>query len=235
MDLQLKWIINLLEEEGINYFIDNGTLLGIIRDGALIKWDKDIDITILDNYKKINNFIKKMEKTKYHVSKSRFNEKITRISICPNNFYHKFLYPYIPKKKIEGNRKIDIDILFQKNNFFWTPILFSKGSDKRGIIFLYYKLIRGMVRILKKIFPNQKFLKKLTRKTDKAFYKQGTVIIPKKYLKKTKKINGIRVPENEKEYLNYRYGNWKKPVKNWSYIRDDGAMRTQSPKELGLI
>ena len=37
---------NILSEIGVEYWLCNGTLLGIIRDGKLIPWDNDLDIAI---------------------------------------------------------------------------------------------------------------------------------------------------------------------------------------------
>lgn len=42
----LLFIVDILEKENIPYFVDHGTLLGIVRDGDLIPWDDDIDISI---------------------------------------------------------------------------------------------------------------------------------------------------------------------------------------------
>lgn len=42
----LMCIIDLFELNNIPYFIDHGTLLGIVRDGDLLPWDDDIDISI---------------------------------------------------------------------------------------------------------------------------------------------------------------------------------------------
>lgn len=39
-------IIDIFDEKGIRYWVDDGTLLGIIRDGDLIPWDNDIDLGI---------------------------------------------------------------------------------------------------------------------------------------------------------------------------------------------
>lgn len=39
-------ILDILERNDIKYWLDDGTLLGIIRDGDLIPWDHDVDIGI---------------------------------------------------------------------------------------------------------------------------------------------------------------------------------------------
>lgn len=38
--------LDIFEKYGIKYWIDDGTLLGIIRDGDLIPWDHDVDVGI---------------------------------------------------------------------------------------------------------------------------------------------------------------------------------------------
>ena len=38
-----------LESSEIKFFVDNGTLLGFVRDGRLIKWDYDVDFGVLVN------------------------------------------------------------------------------------------------------------------------------------------------------------------------------------------
>lgn len=38
-----------LKPEGVSFFVDSGTLLGLIRDGSLIKGDRDIDFGIHPN------------------------------------------------------------------------------------------------------------------------------------------------------------------------------------------
>jgi phosphorylcholine metabolism protein LicD len=45
----LKDITNLLDELEIPYVLEFGTLLGIIREGRLLPWDTDLDISITDD------------------------------------------------------------------------------------------------------------------------------------------------------------------------------------------
>ena len=47
-------LVKILEDLSINFFIDNGALLGIYRDGDIIKWDWDIDLSFYD-YELIDN------------------------------------------------------------------------------------------------------------------------------------------------------------------------------------
>lgn len=38
-------LVDFLEKEQLSYFLDFGTLLGVVRDKELIRWDDDIDVT----------------------------------------------------------------------------------------------------------------------------------------------------------------------------------------------
>ena len=55
----LKLLSNTLHKEKINYWLDFGTLLGIVRDKDIIQHDTDIDIAILaEEYsEKIDNIL----------------------------------------------------------------------------------------------------------------------------------------------------------------------------------
>lgn len=45
-ELVLGWLCRILNQSNIHYFLDAGTLLGVLRDRALIPWDDDLDIGI---------------------------------------------------------------------------------------------------------------------------------------------------------------------------------------------
>jgi len=46
---KLKAVKKLLEKHKIKYWLDYGTLLSIVRDGELLKWETDFDIGIYDH------------------------------------------------------------------------------------------------------------------------------------------------------------------------------------------
>ena len=43
----LNNICDILSQSKIKYFLDQGTLLGVVRDNDFISWDDDIDIGIV--------------------------------------------------------------------------------------------------------------------------------------------------------------------------------------------
>ena len=54
-----KVIHNILEENGVPYFITFGTLLGAVRHGGFIPWDDDLDIFLFDEtYEKAMSLLK---------------------------------------------------------------------------------------------------------------------------------------------------------------------------------
>jgi hypothetical protein len=150
IDKQLNWITDILDENEIDYFLNDGTLIGIMRDGGLIPWDRDIDIAILEkDVSKMGPVLKKAKLKGYSAGKSSYRGLTSGFHISPEGYFYNLFYPYILKSKIKGNRKIDISVLRYKNNRLWKPVLFSKGSDKKGILFYLYKLARGINTLIR--------------------------------------------------------------------------------------
>ena len=84
--------IDIFERNGIKYWIDDGTLLGIIRDGDLIPWDHDVDVGIS-------------------------GEAVAKIL----SLWHNFIPRYIIRKRFQNNtwlpgriRSIRIETLWEK-------------------------------------------------------------------------------------------------------------------------
>lgn len=48
----LRDVADILEQCRIQYVLEAGTLLGIVRENRLLPWDNDVDITITEKYEK---------------------------------------------------------------------------------------------------------------------------------------------------------------------------------------
>ena len=59
----LRRVKKILDKHNINYWLDEGTLLGAVREKKLIEWDHDIDLAIwYKEVSKITPLYKEMEK-----------------------------------------------------------------------------------------------------------------------------------------------------------------------------
>jgi len=45
----LRRVTTVLEKENIHYWLEAGTLLGIVRENRLLPWDNDLDVSILES------------------------------------------------------------------------------------------------------------------------------------------------------------------------------------------
>lgn len=56
----LRKVTELLDKHDIEYWLEGGTLLGIIRENRLLPWDNDLDISVKeDQLDKINKLLQK--------------------------------------------------------------------------------------------------------------------------------------------------------------------------------
>lgn len=93
-------VVDLLEKNDIQYWIDFGTLLGAVRGQDIIKWDRDVDISVYSNNRS------KIESLKEDLNNLGYNFK--------TNKYIAKVYPSI------YNNKVWLDI------YYWDKL---KGGN----------------------------------------------------------------------------------------------------------
>jgi len=93
----------LLEKNGIVYWITAGTFLGAVRSGGIIKWDDDIDIMIPVEYK--DKFYK------------LYRDNDTLHIYNGDNYCDKILY--------QNNDKLFIDVFYASPNLLNGKIIFE--------------------------------------------------------------------------------------------------------------
>jgi hypothetical protein len=211
IDSQLKWIVTQLIHHEVNYWLDSGSLLGIVRDGKLIDSDGDIDIGIWENdLANFDEFSNVLSDAGYKIRKCYYKEKIIKCKLMHFDSI---------------NRVIDINIFRKLGSHSWCiqPI---EMFDELTIIQrkIYTKLFTVYKNKEKSYYDKFPFSRVL---------KFGCWWVPTHYFSETKYLNVntecLVVPYDEEAYLKLRYGEWRIPNSNWNFIKDDGALLKKIP------
>ncbi|MBK3519498.1 LicD family protein [Carboxylicivirga marina] len=59
----LERVVSIADKCNLDYWLEGGTLLGIVRENRILPWDNDLDISVRDvSDKDIENFVKALKK-----------------------------------------------------------------------------------------------------------------------------------------------------------------------------
>lgn len=133
----LKCFDSFCRNNGIDYSLHGGTLLGAIRNKGFIEWDDDADVAM--TRKNFNHLLELLEKESFS-----FNFKLdlstsqrpmlwsigTRVPV----WIDIFVYDFVSENKFKKNFKLSISVLFlaltkTKN----TMQIFRKGEHRKGL------------------------------------------------------------------------------------------------------
>jgi len=179
-------VIESLEENNIDYFLEAGTLLGAIRNKEFIKYDKDIDIgttnNFFDDYNKFQAFLASLYKRGLKVPLIRGNWSI---KIKGDDSLHVDIDRYFLNKKKDIYYCIDLSK--QHIRYFPMEII----SERNGYTFLgkEVKILLNYKSYLNILYGND------WKKPKKNFYTNNNT---RKYnLNKRLTIEHIITVENE--------------------------------------
>jgi len=129
----LRRTTRILEKNGIPYWLESGTLLGIIRENRLLPWDNDLDISIRNE--NLERLLKILPKFFWH-------GLIVRIR------YHKRDDPPFKKGEVRLVKIYASKYIFQK-----SPVVLDIFIQKEWGNLLYYVI--GISRHTKKAMPSR--------------------------------------------------------------------------------
>lgn len=219
-DNNLKEVIYLLNTSKINYWLCQGTLLGIIRDNELIPWDHDIDIAVWKQKGLKEKFKKIMKENNYQL-KNKYVINDDLLTFIKN-----------------GGREVDINF-YEKKNSDDDSIAFVRWFVPKNFLMKLVEAIsesnnysgKGKWLIRKFNFCASLFTTLRIKLIEKnKFYKQIGYTTPYKLLKEFKDLKFkdiiVRIPRLSEEYLQYVYGkNWKKPLKDYNWVKDSPSTK----------
>ena len=115
--------IKFLEDNGITYWLDGGTLLGAMRTGNFIPWDDDVDLAIpYESYIKLKQIIKSYPKEydnniKYRICEKydiKFTEFMVKTPVDSTKPF--FLKTFHMDGKLDKDVFVDLMIYFMIDN-----------------------------------------------------------------------------------------------------------------------
>lgn len=222
----LDKVANVLKSDDYQFFLDMGTLLGLVRDNAFIPWDNDIDIGVKNDSSIDIDRIKKTSERFYemgfHVTstskKIALKQKDTDIEINILFYFENYNSYYFREMWMDTSKHF---ILSKIESHLLNRIVFKRGHGFRFKTLSYFSVI---LRLLGKLLPHSLGVYMYNRFS--YLYYQGTV--PKELLSDlvyTKFYDyKMPVPCRASSYLTYRYGNWETPIRDYNFLHDDRAI-----------
>lgn len=221
----LRQVKEIFDKYEIEFWLDSGILLGLVRNNQLIPWDNDIDLGMW-----------RKDITKLKIKSPAYNE------LCDRGFDIYFLPDKIVLEK--NNFSINVSLFFLKGNKAIREPYLLYGKNKFGKFFRslwwlfsvsYYgdalKLKTIAVRITQTLPKNlRRSIATLFLKIAKKFGCREIIwAVPKHFFVELSgiKFSGMnfKAPAKIKDYLKFHYGkDWRIPQKNWDSLTQDGAI-----------
>ncbi len=129
----LEDIHSVLNKNHIEFWLESGTLLGVVRENRLLPWDNDIDIAVKEEYldqllvalSEISSLGYRVRTKEFEKDSTPFKKGITRIVKIRNNRFFFF----------RGNITLDIYIKFRNDDKYF----YQCGQAKKGTNASYYE------------------------------------------------------------------------------------------------
>ena len=225
--LLFKEVDALIKANGIPMWLDSGTLLGAVRDGAFIPWDNDIDVAVweLDAPVLINSLNHLKEKG-VKVRLGRQQVGVFLLSAELNiSFFREVDGTALKYQKYVFGSIIFFDLLL--NDLIWALDNSPYRNVKTTLRFGFRNFLVISLAKVGLFFPV------ISRRISQLIKSFGELkeswSVPEEYFCELTELSfygvDVSVPKNYLNYLEYRYGrNWMTPNKSWDTDTQDGAV-----------
>jgi len=219
---QLQQLVAIFEEHNTCYWLDSGTLLGIVREGQLLAWDGDIDIGIWwKPFNQLHPLLRAFSDVGYSVNCRRYRGK-------------PYVYQLQPRQKAKARghmRHVDLKMYRTYGDFAWCPAIrpTDRFRPSANASWLATRMQIGVSLLWMNVLPHIP-----AKWWPLPFFVEVCCWwVPRHHFHNVIRLHGgLCVPSECEEYLEYRYGNWRTPVPIWNFERDDQAFRHATPEAL---
>ena len=115
-------VTRIFEKHGIEYWLDFGTLLGIVREGRILPWDDDMDISIFEkDRQKVHDVVLPEIKNLNYRTYSRYHD--VGHEILKDGDFRAFRVRNYRWKYFRGYVKIDVFVMYPKDDHhYWYEL-----------------------------------------------------------------------------------------------------------------
>lgn len=235
-------VLKVASELGIPVWLDQGTLLGIVRDEQIIPWDNDVDIS---------SWFEDWNKEKVSAFRSRLLSLGATSLIIPRNGAMKITWQ---AKQRKPGQPLELPVNLVKYRrrdgyavrWFMKPALDLRSVVGKMVIGIPCRCLRIVMRAYTSLRPdpsanaaliqNLELVHKCLWLFRDRYLRGGRMIeakVPEGFFTDLQEIklnsNSALVPANFEMYLKFKYGkDWKIPRQSWTPWKHDGAALFQA-------
>jgi len=222
----LRKVKKILDNHNINYWLDEGTLLGAVREKKLIEWDHDIDLGVWSTT--IPKIVPLFDELRSAGIEVCFHEEKNHIKLLSKG-YEADINPYHLKEGKATRTWYAHNKLGKLLDYLtWTLNLNNAKIRISGAPFFVTKTVVGIGNILPD-WMNKKISQILFKIYEQIGCTFVRTAVPSYFFTdlSTLEFYGMdfKVPKKTEEYLEYRYGkDWKTPKRDYTYTTDDRSI-----------
>jgi hypothetical protein len=223
--MELAGVLEVLDCAGLEYWLDAGSLLGVIRSGALLPWDKDIDLGCWeDQISKLGPAVAEFRRRGYHVRLHRYRGDLYQIKLRP---------PL--RVLLKGAKTIDIAVFRRRGDYAWCPVNCVHPQPAPRFSFRWF-IAKPLREASVRPWEKQEARRPRTGAISRLRMEVRTWVVPAIYFLElgAVQVEGrwVRIPADAPGYLTKRYGAWQEPRQGWNYCEDDGVIDRRPPEEV---
>jgi hypothetical protein len=209
---QLGEVVAALESRGIECWVDAGSLLGLARDGTLLPWDRDIDVSCWVRDRAVAlDAVREIDQHHYRIREARYRGELFKIEMLP--------------PLMSDNVKVDLSFYWPARGRAYTPMVCNMPLRlRRGSLkwWLAQLVRQPMFRL---VWPPLRRSRPLCFGPIRiGVFMWAVPVAHFDHIVRMETARGdLPVPADWDGYLAYRYGDWQTPRSNWKAPLDDGA------------
>jgi phosphorylcholine metabolism protein LicD len=234
----LRDVKAVFDAAGIVFWLDYGTLLGVVREKRILPWETDIDLGILsENWNRIREVIPHLLNIGFYVALTEapiHGEERIRFMWMRRYGVNFDILVY----KVDSKNAVAFDVADDKGStnlliraFRWTHLLLDNSiyfaTNRRveeHVLFDY--VFRTGARFLR-LIPEQdrkKLASTAWRLRPVLGVRVARFVVPKRFFKRLKTVHAygleFHIPLDVDEYLSCHYGDWRTPNEKWEWRND---------------